>query len=600
METDYWNALDQRKIAETIRIEPSRLGVSTHPMKEPLSELKAKSFMGTSRVEIGFAGKEKGAIGKGAFSPEMIGKTARESIRELAKLNEIELTTHATIGVSGFSGLTEKGFSEQEREKALFEIKRTVDFAADTTQGGPIVVHTGEFPRPIYREGEKFEAYEKEKEKMPVYLVDKKTGNILSLPKDIEINLPTKFDEEKGTFEFEKRTYDYYENPENRKRLIEKFRQEGVIKPDEEPTPAQLFYLDYLRKDKEQYAWEERRWGSEYERIKKEYDYYNKALESISKIKDKEMAEYNAIKQVEEMHMAPPYGSNEYDIFLKDPIKFLEKSIQKLERQMIYYRDASTSYGERVRDTLDKMKQIKPIEQVAVEKSAETIARSALYAFEVEKKRDLKKPLFIAPENIFPETYGAHPQELRNLILKSREVMANRLKTQGYPEEEAKKIATEHIKATFDIGHAYTWKKYFKGSDKEFNAWLKQQVSQLAKEGIIGHVHLSDNFGYYDEHLAPGEGSVPIKEFAKEIEEQGYKGPMIVEAGAQPEGTEYEVLTGAFRTLQSPIYRIDALSQTWSDIQQSYFARTSGTPGYLVGDYVPSKDWTLWTEVPLE
>ena len=96
----------------------------------------------------------------------MIGKTERESIRELGKLNEIELTTHATIGVGGFSGLTEKGFSEQEREKALFEIKRTVDFAADTTQGGPIVIHTGEFPRPIYRPEEpKFEAYKEEKER---------------------------------------------------------------------------------------------------------------------------------------------------------------------------------------------------------------------------------------------------------------------------------------------------------------------------------------------------------------------------------------------------------------------------------------------------
>ncbi len=29
------------------------------------------------------------------------------------------------------------------------EIKRAVDFAADVASGGPIVVHSGEFPQPI-------------------------------------------------------------------------------------------------------------------------------------------------------------------------------------------------------------------------------------------------------------------------------------------------------------------------------------------------------------------------------------------------------------------------------------------------------------------
>ena len=621
METDYWNALDQRKIAEDIKVEPGRLGVSAHPMKEPLSELKAKSFMGASRVELGFAGKEKGVIGKGAFSPEMVGKTERETIRELAKISEMELTTHATIGVGGFSGLTDKGFSEEEREKALFEIKRTADFAADTAQGGPIVVHTGEFPRPIYRPEEKFKAFPEEKEKMIVRLVDEKTGEIFGLKKDVKIPVPKmKYNEETkkceyefdeyGRHKWEERKYDYYENPENKQKILNELKTFNIKLDLEKINPAQLFYADHKRKELEQYESEELRMAKNAQEMREE-------LKNIEKFKQVhsdllKTSEREKLKQAMETQLGVRFPGafptqedlkkhpEKYEEYVYTPEKFLEKMEGKLKREIQYWDEGSISHGKRVELLKEEIQNTKPIEEVAVKKSAETIARAAMYAYDVERKRGLKKPLFIAPENIFPESYGSHPQELRTLVLKSRESMTNQLVTKGYSKEEAVKIAKEHVKATFDVGHAYTWKKYFQGKEAEFNSWLNEQVAQLTKEGIIGHVHISDNFGYYDEHLAPGEGSVPIKDFAKELEKQGYKGPMIIEAGAQPEGEEYQVLTEAFRTLQSPVYRIDSLSQTWSDIENSYFARTSGTPGYLVGDYVPSKDWTLWTEAPLE
>ncbi len=611
METDYWNALDYNRIKENMGTEPSRLGVSTHPLKEPLSELKAKSFMGASRVEIGFSGREKGAIGKGAFSPEMIGKTKRESIRELAKLNEIELTTHATIGVGGFSGLTEKGFSEQEREKALFEIKRTVDFAADTTQGGPIVVHTGEFPRPIYEAEEKFKAYPKEEKERVHYLVDSHTGELIKTVREDEtISIPKPKRDEKRNIIYQRNPDGSIKKDEFGNKIPEfeldkygnmvlepvKFSEfKNRLPKEHQREAARLFFAEQQRIEKEHAAGQAEEYEVVYKEAAKNIGRIRRVINVYEKLgKIKGLEEIKKLKR--EIPSAIPFiPPEEVEI-----LPYLKEKLREYEKRMAYGREVAASGRRQEAKIKEMIKRAKPLEEFGVEKSAEAIARSALYAFEVEKKRGLKKPLFIAPENIFPETYGSHPQELRNLILKSREAMANKLIKQGYSKQEAKKLASDHIKATFDIGHAYIWKKYFQGSEKEFNEWLKKQVSQLAKEGIIGHVHLSDNFGYYDEHLAPGEGSVPIKEFAKEIEKQGYKGPMIVEAGAQPEGEEYEVLTGAFRTLQSPIYRIDTLSQTWSDIQTSYFSRTSGTPGYLVGDYAPSKDWTLWTEVPLE
>jgi hypothetical protein len=128
---------------------------------------------------------------------------------------------------------------------------------------------------------------------------------------------------------------------------------------------------------------------------------------------------------------------------------------------------------------------------------------------------------------------------------------------------------------------------------------MGDQVEDLQKAGIIGHVHISDNFGYYDEHLAPGEGNVPIRELADKLEREGYEGKYITEWGAQPEAQSFRVMTGALNTLASPVYKIDTAGMAWSDVEGSYFGRT-GSPNYLVGDSAPSKDWSLWSETQLE
>jgi sugar phosphate isomerase/epimerase len=242
----------------------------------------------------------------------------------------------------------------------------------------------------------------------------------------------------------------------------------------------------------------------------------------------------------------------------------------------------------------------RPLQEVAVDRSTDALSRAAMTAYEKEKKMKLKNPLFIAPENIFPEQYGSHPEELRNMVLESRKKMENMLKNKGMDSGKAKQVAADHIKATFDVGHANIWKKYFKGDEKQFKKWMMDEVGKLKKDGVLGHVHLSDNFGYEDEHLTPGQGNTPIQDFVEKIGGDEFKGKMIVESGGQPEAEVYKGVTGSWRVLNSPIYKVDGASQSWSDIEGSYFGRTS-SPHYLVGEgVVPSKDWTLWSETPLE
>ena len=156
-------------VSPEIGLEIKDIGISTPPMKDQLETLKSRIFQGAKKVELGFTGRGKGSMGASNTTPEMYGKDERMDIRELAKLNKIQLTTHATTEAGSLSGWGQQRFEETQRENTLHEIERAIDFAADTTNGGAVVVHGIEHPRPILdrfnEDGIKFEGYSGEQEK---------------------------------------------------------------------------------------------------------------------------------------------------------------------------------------------------------------------------------------------------------------------------------------------------------------------------------------------------------------------------------------------------------------------------------------------------
>lgn len=589
--SDYWHAVD-KQAAQNVELSAGYVGGSTHPAKDQLVELKSKVFAGVAHAELGFAGAGKGNRAQGGITPGMFGKEEREAMRQMAKVNEVGLTTHATIGAQGFAGLTEQGFREEAAEQTLHEVERAVDFAADVAGGGPVVVHTTEFPRPIFEVGKEFEGYPGEEKKAPIYLADRETGQILPLKRDTRVAVPENHDwknptrnKEDGTVKWDTAT-------------LNELYQDFVGKNGKKDFAD--FYRGFMQKELDMNRGEEMRWRMNAQQLDERRGSLEKMKRFVEEAPNKEYAKRLVADRLGGMERMSPEQIMELE---KNPVSFMDHQIDVLKKESDSLDQVSRSYGARYHESSEQIKRIAPIEEVGLQKSAENLARAAIFAYDREKSQNLDKPLFIAPENIFPEGgYGSHPQELKNIIIKSREAMVNQLvedKKRGISEEEAESIAKEHIKATFDIGHANTWKKFFKGSDEEFKDWLNEQTKELAREGIIGHVHLSDNFGYYDEHVTPGEGNAPIKEFVREMQKEGYNGPMIVEAGGQPAGYEWRAITGAWRTLNSPIYRIDTTSASWTDIEGSYFGRT-GAPNYVVGDYAPSKDWTLWSETQLE
>ena len=615
-DSDYWHALDKES-ASNLEVSPKDIGISMGA-GDVLEGMKSAINMGASTVELGFTGAGKGSIGQGATTPEMFGTDKREAIRQMAKINEVNVTTHATIGVGNLSGMTNRGFERQAQQNTMHEIQRTVDFAADTTKGGPITVHTAEFPRIVAEKFKEFRLFPEEEKKAPIYLVDEITGNVIqTITRDMKLpfierekNGEPKLNKD-GQIDFQLKNFDQFREW--------KKETEGKIYPSDEMA-AQDFYKAQLEQRKEQLEFERKRWGHEMEKMNEQVGYLNNIKESIDEQykRDPEAAKYNAMKYVEQLRGAPHPGTKEYKDFLDDPIKFLNKAFKDYEYQKKYYQDAVISYGKQEASLNEEMKRIKPISEVGKQRTSETLANSAIYAWDKEKAQHLEKPLFISPENIFPETgYGSHPEELREMVINGRKAMAEKLCLpvekggRGLSKSEAEDIAKEHIKATFDVGHAYTWKKFFQANqgesfeqtEKRFSKWMLKEVDKLNEEGIIGHVHLSDNFGYFDEHLTPGTGSAPLKEFVEKMRKAGHMDPMIAEGGAQSKEDYYQAMTGGWKHIaSSPIYR----TAKWTDIEDSYFGKVS-SPTYIVGKYAPSQEYLgsekgapFWTGIGLE
>jgi len=300
----------------------------------------------------------------------------------------------------------------------------------------------------------------------------------------------------------------------------------------------------------------------------------------------------------------------------KLPTELIKKMIREEDRQIKYSQESSASQWAQAEESKESIRNVESAETYALRESFDSYAQAGMSAMKqsqrLEKEGKLKKPVQVAMENLFPESYGAHPDELINLVEGGRRRMADMLVQQGVSEQEAQKRAKDHITATFDTGHFNMWRKYWnsdpkKGieeNDNDFNKWMLGKVEELAEKGIVGHLHLVDNYGYQDDHLAPGEGNTPIREMVKIFKKHGYDGEMIVEPGADytTDVSGFHSVMKTWKMFGSPVYGSGAGGAqrgSWGQVQHGYFGQTQ-PPYFTFGAYGPSEDWTLWSGVPLE
>src|SRR3989338_1693757 len=660
--------------------------------------VQAKLRPGAKKLEFVFTGMGKGQ-GQ-SQTPEMYGKKQREALAEIALANKVDFTTHSTVGVYGLAGMDQQGnFSKTHKDYSLQEFKRAIEFAADVAKGGPVVVHTGEFQRPIVdaewntTEEEphfagKFKMYEDEEERAAWRVVDTRTGAVqVEARKNRHVSRPIWNYAEQEYFDFD-----------GQKKGITHFDDKG--RPIDER--GFLIYVDYFGKriesevrvpkyddeaghfKSEQLTWEdlkyeanqmtlearemwrkwkdgeiskekllEARWGRFIEaesdnhiKVRPEEAYLIATLEtnaansrgwshyygagfseSVDLLKKLEKA-YEVYKKIEDtidheekwqlLRQVPQRFSDLIPPEAKYPTAIIKEQIREAKGRMSQAQEAAASQWAQAEEARETIRHIESAETYAFREACDAYALAAMTAFrQTEKLKEmgqLKRPLQIAMENLFPESYGSHPTELIELVQGSRHRFAKMLQENlGLSEDKARERAHEHITATFDMGHVNMWRKYWRAdphktieqNDKEFNEWSVHKLGQMIDAGVIGHIHIDDNYGYHDDHLAAGEGNAPIREMVKLLKEKNYKGSLIIEPGADytTDVTGFHTVMKTWRHFGAPVYGkgsgISPPGATWNQVGYGWFGQNQ-TPYFTFGSYSPSEDLTLWSGVPLE
>jgi len=664
----------------------------------------AKLRPGSKTVELNFMGMGKGS-GQG-HTPGMYGKKQRQALSEVAKANEVNFTTHSTVGVYGLAGMDQQGnFSKAQKHNGLNEIKRAVEFAADVSGGGPVVVHTGEFQRPIVdaawnkRKGDpykgKFQMFEDEDERTSFRVIDKRTGGLIAeARKNKSVSRPLWLTAKKG-HEYvdydgraktatgkEKETIylGYLDNKriEPGERLPEFDKKTGYFKTKqygwgdlideaEEMTlrTQRTFekWDEMSKKDQDKSIWRERieqardlkkagfkeaaknkleikpeeayiiatletnaghsrgwalQYGGDFDEDVKAMKKLLEAKKFYQKIEDEvdKKEKWRLMRAAGDKYGLGDLVPSETQL----PTAVIESRMKMLRQRMEQSREAASSQMSQAEEAMETIRNVQSAETYALEESFDSYARAGITAMrqtaDLKKKGKLTKPIAMAMENLFPESYGSHPDEIIHLVKGSREKMTHMLqKEYGFSKKEAEDKAETHLTMTFDTGHMNMWRKYWKGdpdktieqNDNDFDNWMLKKVEEMAP--YIGHLHIVDNYGYQDDHLAPGEGNTPVRKIVKMLKDKGYKGEMIVEPGADytTDASGFHSVMKTWRHFDIPFTSLPGVSgastgggaKTWENVGYGFFGQNQ--PAYFTfGAYRPSEEWAPWSGTPLD
>ena len=621
-----------------------------------LDTVKAAIYKGAKSVELSISTRAPGT------GPDSYTKDKLREIRDMARANQVELVSvHVPVekvgNLSGFAGINQ-GFVEETRFMQLNEVKKAIKFAAETTNGGAIVVHTGEFQRVMSDQpwaqtkyGE-FRAYEEEPFRSISYLVDERTGRVVADAKKTQVvyepvyitakeqgligqrdaksghifkeddwvdinnkwinprdqdqlfNRVPKWNAEKTRFDTQRLTWKDFG------KKAEKWNREYALEIAQDPgkkmTPEEMYYRTVAETNELQQRGSSLFYAQYYEEYKRERDKLRDALKFYEDL-ERRVPEGERWKLMKQKH-GDRWGLTMPDNVM--PSKWIKEVLKDVDDRMRHTHEASSSADARADQVREDMHNIVSVEKYAKKQSIKSYTEAVLYAIDVTQEHKLKNPLFLAPENILPEMgYGSHPDELIELVQLTRKSVAERLmKERGMSSQRAEEMAKRHVMATLDTEHLGIWRKHFQRLSaeteehftKRFNGWYMEQVAKMQDKGIIGHLHIADGFGYENANLPAGQGIMPVVDAVKYLMKKGYSGPFLSEGYGDTE----RMLRDTWKAFGSPIYSFvgpvsPGSGTRWSDVQHSYFGHTN-PPNYVFGAYSPSNDWTLWTQSPLE
>ncbi|MEM4723587.1 MAG: TIM barrel protein [Candidatus Hadarchaeum sp.] len=458
---------------------------------------------------------------------ENYGIEARRELRELAKINEVEIKSiHAPSNIGNLSGYNpqERGFSDEYRKMELEEVKKAIDFAADVAGQGAIVVHTGEFPRdivsaswnkdPNYR----FKAYEEEANRNVLYLVDDRTGKLITeVRKSQIVNVPefkrkpnpyhdgrieyvarydpkvdggrpfiedeegkwiflnenepndlmrreAVFDEQNVRFKTERLTWDHY---------VKKAKEWDKYYPHEEGRPwkpEEVFFRDQMNV-RILSSWGSSLYhGRNYPKIIATEEKLKKALALFEKI-EHQLPEERRWELIQETFQDLSYLAGDANKYLvpgkKMPSEIIKKALEDIALEKRYMHEASATADASAAESYEMVKHVVPIEEYAKKQTAKSYAEAGIHALmQTRQNKHAKGDLFVAPENIFPEMgYGSHPEELIELVTNARQKMVEYLTKDYIEDPEAHRLSAE-----------------------EAELWNKKNPHMPRKEGDLAYV----------------------------------------------------------------------------------------------------------------
>ncbi len=518
------------------------------------------------------------AIGGG---PKAYGDEVREAIREIqkvagARITGVELPTQ----VNNLSGFAQDRFSEEQRRTYLEEVKDTIKFVGDIAGGGSVDLVSFEFPRNFSDANwaKKDKNFKMKGEERPM-IVDTETGSIQAFHPN--------------------QTFFLHRNPENNK-----------------------IDTDHVYK----WQWKDFKTWADKENKKPEemwVKYYLKTAQEEDLSSQRSMVLMHKLEAEE--------GLEQYKRALGQATTDEEK--RKFQNRLDIYNErmkSSIMNEQALHEKEEKLKKIeeqyKTIGDVGFKKSAESYGEAGIWALQESQKNQFvqkgKGSIHVGPEISWPQYFGSHPDEWIDLIRTSRKEMARQLtdKDSAYYDSsmtkgQAEQAAKQHIKGMLDTSHLVMWLQNFKPElpwDQrvgEFKKWYKGQIEHIAevnkKEDIIGGVQLVDSATGAHGHLPPGQGILgkDVYEYMKILKEKGgYKGEITSEGHEEEKFGQGRILTKAWESLGSPIgsgYWYGRPAPQFRDIRYSQSQSGYGTTG-IFQSYVPSNDFTLWSNVPLE
>jgi sugar phosphate isomerase/epimerase len=531
------------------RIPAAKLGMATDPRTANiLTDVSEKLKSGAKQIEVS-------AIQPNVF--ESVPNQQLKEINRLAKLTGVDISVHGIL--TDPSGIGQQGYNELAREESERQMLSNVLRAHEMSPDGnmPVTFHSslgwnGAEYRPVEENGKT------NMEKWRIPIVNQTTGQINLAEADTQRIVG--MDEEKLAKGDKVTALDHVRMRNNTEwdnslttLIAIKERADRAIH-ETEPIAQQI-----VNKIHE---------GTKFESLTPtEKDIILRYQSAGQELHDIRKHLNNVFDNAYKFGPMTPEQKNSYQ---QELVKISETFGKSLEEDK-YLSEQSRSMGVLMKDLmkLEAPQVYKPLEDFAVDKSAETFGNVAFKAYSEFKD---KAPI-ISIEN--PPAGGglSRAEDLTKVINAARDkFIENAMKPKdrgglAMSQSDARKQAEKLIGATWDVGHINMIRKY--GFSEEDTLNEAKKIAPLVK-----HVHLSDNFGFEHTELPMGMGNVPIEKIMKRLGEKGFEARKVIEAGDWWQHFKTPPFQESLEAFGSPIYGMK---------MAPYWNQSVGVQGYFSG-----------------